>query len=92
MKKLISSIALLLCAIMAQAADITEDFSTLAKGKYGAGSEQSVTLPSGEWMALKMELKENGGVKQLTPLQWQALLLRLFLRKQSKESCASYRQ
>jgi hypothetical protein len=36
MKKLISSIALLLCAIMAQAADITEDFSTLAKGKYGA--------------------------------------------------------
>ena len=66
MKKLISSIALLLCAIMAQAADITEDFSTLAKGKYGAGSEQSVTLPSGEWMALKMELKENGGVKQFT--------------------------
>lgn len=64
MKKIISCIALLLCAFVAQAADITEDFSSLAKGKYGASSEQSVTLPSGEWKALKMELKENSGVKQ----------------------------
>ncbi len=66
MKKIISCIALLLCAFVAQAADITEDFSSLAKGKYGASSEQSVTLPSGEWKALKMELKENSGVKQFT--------------------------
>ena len=66
MKKIISCIALLLCAFVAQAADITEDFSSLAKGKYGASTEQSVTLPSGEWKALKMELKENSGVKQFT--------------------------
>ena len=66
MKTIISCIALLLCAFVAQAADITEDFSSLAKGKYGASSEQSVTLPSGEWKALKMELKENSGVKQFT--------------------------
>jgi len=66
MKKIISCIALLLCAFVAQAADITEYFSSLAKGKYGASSEQSVTLPSGEWKALKMELKENSGVKQFT--------------------------
>ena len=66
MKKLISCITLLLCAFVAQAADITEDFGTLAKAKYGASSEQTVTLPSGEWKALKMELKENNGVKQFT--------------------------
>ena len=66
MKKIISCIALLLCAFVAQAADITEDFSSLAKGKYGASSEQLVMLLSGEWKALKMELKENSGVKQFT--------------------------
>ena len=67
MKKLISSIALLFCAFVAQAqTDFKEDFSSLAKGKYGTSSEQAVTLPSGEWKALKMELKENSGVKQFT--------------------------
>ena len=66
MKKIISCITLLLCAFVVHAADVTEDFSTLAKAKYGASSEQSVTLPSGEWKALKMELKENSGVKQFT--------------------------
>ena len=66
MKKIISCITLLLCAFVAHAADFTEDFSALAKAKYGASSEQSVTLPSGEWKALKMELKENDGVKQFT--------------------------
>ena len=66
MKKIISCIALLLCAFVAQAADITEDFSSLAKGKYGASSAEAVSLPSGEWMALKMEIKENSGKKQFT--------------------------
>ena len=66
MKKIISCIALLLCAFVAQAADITEDFSSLAKGKYGASSEVTVSLPSGEWKALKMEIKENNGKKQFT--------------------------
>lgn len=52
---------LLCCAFAAQAAtDITEDFSSLANGKYGTNSEQAVTLPSGEWKALKMEKKSNG--------------------------------
>lgn len=52
---------LLCCAFAAQAAtDLTEDFSSLANGKYGTNSEQAVTLPSGEWKALKMEKKSNG--------------------------------
>lgn len=66
MKKIISCIALLLCAFAAQAADLSEDFSSLAKGKYGASSAEAVSLPSGEWMALKMEIKENSGKKQFT--------------------------
>ena len=56
----------LLCAFMAQAADLSEDFSSLAKGKYGAGGEQVLTLPTGEWNTLKMELKESSGVRQFT--------------------------
>ena len=68
MKKIISCITLLLCAFTAQAADFSEDFSTLPKGKYGTGSNGAVTLslPSGDWEALKMEMKENNGVKQFT--------------------------
>lgn len=61
MKKILSTLMLLCCAFAAQAAtDITEDFSSLANGKYGTNSEQAVTLPSGEWKALKMEKKSNG--------------------------------
>ena len=56
----------LLCAFMAQAADLSEDFSSLAKGKYGASGEQVLTLPTGEWNTLKMELKESSGVRQFT--------------------------
>ena len=59
MKKLTLLFSLLCCAFTLQAADVAEDFSMLAKGKYGTGSEQTVTLPSGEWKALKMELKVN---------------------------------
>ena len=66
MKKIISSIVMLLCAFTAQAADCSEDFSSLSKGKYGTSSEAAVTLPSGEWKVLKMELKESSGVKQFT--------------------------
>ncbi|MBQ9203712.1 MAG: hypothetical protein IJ155_05675 [Prevotella sp.] len=66
MKKIISSIVMLLCAFTAQAADFSEDFSSLSKGKYGTSSEAAVTLPSGEWKVLKMELKESSGVKQFT--------------------------
>lgn len=67
MKKILSTLMLLCCAFAAQAAtDFSEDFSSLAKGKYGNSAEQTVTLPSGDWTALKMELKENSGVKQFT--------------------------
>lgn len=67
MKKLTIFFALLVCALFAQAqTDLSEDFSSLAKGKYGANGEVSVSLPSGEWKALKMELKENSGKKQFT--------------------------
>ena len=66
MKKILSSIALLLCAFVAQAADLSEDFSSLAKAKYGTNGEETVSLPSGEWKALKMELKESSGKKQFT--------------------------
>lgn len=48
------------------AADLNENFSSLAKGKYGSSAEQEITLTSGSWKALKMELKENSGVKQFT--------------------------
>lgn len=66
MKKIISCISLLLCTLMVQAADLSENFSSLAKGKYGSNSEQTVTLPSGDWTALKMELKESSGEKRFT--------------------------
>lgn len=67
MKKLTIFFALLVCALFAQAqTDLSEDFSSLAKAKYGANSEVSVSLPSGEWKALKMELKESSGKKQFT--------------------------
>ena len=66
MKKILSSIALLLCAFVAQAADLSEDFSSLAKAKYGTNGEETVSLPSGEWKASKMELKESSGKKQFT--------------------------
>ena len=64
--KAISCIVSLLCALVAHATDFTEDFTTLAKGKYGTNSAVTTSLPSGDWEALKMELKENSGVKQLT--------------------------
>jgi hypothetical protein len=66
MKKILSSIALLLCAFVAQAADLSENFSSLSKAKYGANGTVTLSLPSGDWQALKMELKENNGVKQFT--------------------------
>lgn len=66
MKKILSSIALLLCAFVAQAADLSEDFSSLSKGKYGANNTVTLSIPSGDWEALKMEMKENNGVKQFT--------------------------
>ena len=66
MKRIVSCIVLLLCAFITQAADLTENFGSLPKGKYGSSGEQSVVLPSGDWQVLKMELKENNGVKQFT--------------------------
>lgn len=66
MKKILSSIALLLCAFVAQADDLSENFSSLAKGKYGANGAATLSLPSGDWETLKMELKENNGTKQFT--------------------------
>ena len=61
-------ITVLLTALMAVtcgfADDLSEDFTSIAKGKYGNNGEQTVTLPSGEWKAVKMELKENSGVRQ----------------------------
>lgn len=67
MKKAISCIALLLCAFVLQAqTDFKEDFSTLAKGKYGTNNAATLSLNSGDWEALKMEMKENSGQKQFT--------------------------
>ena len=66
MKKILSSIALLLCAFVAQATDLSENFSSLAKGKYGTNSAETLSLPSGDWQVLKMEVKENNSVKQFT--------------------------
>ena len=54
----------MLCAFAVQAEDFTEDFSTIQKGKYGANGEETVSMPSGQWKALKMEMKENNGAKQ----------------------------
>jgi len=50
----------------AQAADLSEDFSSLNKGKYGTNCAVTLSLPSGDWEALKMEIKENNGIKQFT--------------------------
>ena len=66
MKKLTTFLSMLLCAVMAQAADLNENFSSLANATYGSSSEQTVTLPSGEWKALKMQMKTSSGVKQFT--------------------------
>ena len=67
MKKLFTSIILLCCAFVAQAADLSENFSSLTKGTtYGSSSAETVSLPSGNWQALKMKLNENNGVKQFT--------------------------
>ena len=66
MKKILSSIALLLCAFVAQATDLSENFSSLAKGKYGTNSAETLSLPSGDWQVLKMEVKESNSVKQFT--------------------------
>ena len=67
MKKLFTSIILLFCAFVAQAADLSENFSSLTKGTtYGSSSAETVSLPSGNWQALKMKLNENNGVKQFT--------------------------
>ena len=52
--------------LTAQAADMSEDFSSLAKGRYGSNNKVTLSIPSGDWEALKMELKENNGVKQFT--------------------------
>lgn len=66
MKKVLSSIVLLLCALVGQAADLSENFSTLPKGKYGTNAAATISLDSGDWEALKMEMKENNGTKQFT--------------------------
>ena len=66
MKKILSTLILLCSAFMAQAADLSEDFSSLSKGKYGTNNAATLSLPSGDWEALKMEMKENNGVKQFT--------------------------
>ncbi len=67
MKKIISTITLLLCAFVLQAqTDFKEDFSSLSKGKYGANGGVTLSLPSGDWEALKMEMKESSGTKQFT--------------------------
>ena len=66
MKKMLSCIALLLCAFSAQAADMSENFSSIEKGRYGANNAVTLSIPSGDWKALKMEMKENNGVKQFT--------------------------
>ena len=52
--------------LTAQAADMSEDFSSLAKGRYGSNNKVTLSIPSGDWEALKMELKESNGVKQFT--------------------------
>lgn len=58
---------LLCCAFAVQAqTDFKEDFSSLPKGRYGQNNTVTVSLNSGDWEALKMELKENSGVKQFT--------------------------
>ncbi|MBR0048718.1 MAG: hypothetical protein IJP74_05270 [Prevotella sp.] len=64
MKRLLIIIGVMLCAFAVQAEDFTEDFSTIQKGKYGANGEETVSMPSGQWKALKMEMKENNGAKQ----------------------------
>ncbi len=66
MKRLTTIVCLLVCAFSTQAADFSEDFSSLPKGKYGMNNAETLSLPSGDWEALKMELKENNGVKQFT--------------------------
>ena len=68
MKKIFSLIAffILHSSIFTANADnlLKEDFSTIDKTTYGSSSEESVTLPSGEWKAYKMQLKENNSVRQ----------------------------
>lgn len=70
MKKIFSLIAffILHSSIFTANADnlLKEDFSTIDKTTYGSSSEESVTLPSGEWKAYKMQLKENNSVRQFT--------------------------
>jgi hypothetical protein len=67
MNKILSTIVLLLCAFGAQAADLSENFSSVPKGKYGTSSgAATLSLPSGDWEVLKMEMKENSGQKQFT--------------------------
>ena len=67
MKKILATIALLFCAFVVQAADLSENFSTLTKGTtYGGSAAATVSLPSGDWEVLKMKLNENSGVKQFT--------------------------
>ena len=68
MKQIFLSIILLCCAFAVQAqTDFKEDFSSLTKGTtYGSSSAETVSLPSGNWQALKMKLNENNGVKQFT--------------------------
>ena len=67
MKKMLSYIAVLLCAFSAHAqTDFKEDFSSLPKAKYGTNGAVTLSIPSGDWEALKMEMKENNGVRQFT--------------------------
>ena len=67
MKKILATVALLFCAFVVQAADLSENFSTLTKGTtYGGSAAATVSLPSGDWEVLKMKLNENSGVKQFT--------------------------
>ncbi len=64
MKKLTTLLGCLLCAMTMQAADLTEDFSTLANSTYGGSSEQAVTLPTGTWTMFKVKVQTSSNVKQ----------------------------
>ena len=64
MKKILSSIALLLVAIMTKAAEseFTEDFNTFT-GNYSSAT--NVTLPSGAWVVNGVGANTSNGVKSV---------------------------
>ncbi|MBQ8065194.1 MAG: hypothetical protein IJ200_06015 [Prevotella sp.] len=67
MKKLISSVMLLLCALMVQAADdkFTENFET-GLPTSAPSNETTVTLSSGDWKIKGVYSKSDNGSKRLT--------------------------